>query len=47
MEPLTVLAWVGAVCLSVAMVAGTVLVVWSVVRELRGKSSPRKTRILN
>lgn len=37
MEPLTLLAWVGVAALCIIITAITLLIVWSVVRTMRGK----------
>ena len=46
MDPLTLLAWVAVISLAVVIVAIALLVVWTVIQTMRGKGSPRKTRIL-
>ena len=43
MEPLTLLAWVGVIALSIVITAITILIVWTVVQTMRGKrTSPTK-----
>lgn len=37
MEPLTLLAWVGVIALSIIITAIATLIVWSVVQAMRGK----------
>lgn len=37
MEPLTLLAWVGVIALSIVITAITILIVWTVVQTIRGK----------
>lgn len=39
MEPLILLAWVGIIALSIVIAAITILVVWTVVQTMRGKTS--------
>lgn len=39
MEPLPLLAWVGIIALSTVIAALTILVVWTVVQTMRGKST--------
>lgn len=47
MEPVTLLAWVGVIALSIVIVAITVLVVWTVIQTIRGKTASGKgTRIM-
>lgn len=46
-EPLTLLIWAGVIAGTIIIAAITFLIVWSVAKEVRGKGSPRKTRILS
>lgn len=43
MEPVTLLAWVGVIALSIIIVAITILIVWTVIQAIRGKTPPRKS----
>jgi hypothetical protein len=44
MEPLTLLAWVGVIALSIVIVSIAVLVVWTVVQTIRGKAVTKSGR---
>ena len=46
MEPLTLLAWVGAIALSLVITALSVLVVWTVIQAMRGKTT-KTTRVMS
>lgn len=41
MEPLAVLAWVGAICASAITVALTILIVWTAIRAMPGKATTK------
>lgn len=50
MEPLTLLAWVGAIAVSSVTLALTILIVWTAIQTMLGKttkSKPQTTVILN
>jgi len=44
MDPLTLLIWIGAITLSVIIVAITTLIVWTVVQTMRGKPVTKNGR---
>lgn len=43
MDPLTLLAWVGVIAVSIIIVAITLLIVWTVIQTIRGKTTARKS----
>lgn len=45
MDPLTLLAWVSVIAVSIIVVAITLLIVWTVIQAIRGKTR-KSTRIL-